>query len=851
VAKYNLNMKKAFSIRSSIVYCLTLLLFSTGCHNNDRAENEKAGKFPNDWFYQQRAYPDNKLHSDLYYRAMEQTVEMEKRGHKSGQNNWTLVGPINIGGRITDAEMPSNNQNIIYLATASGGIFKSENLGTTWIPIFDDEVALSIGDIDISQTDPSIIFVGTGEPNAGGGSHTYEGYGVYKSTDAGATWKQTGLTSAGSIGRVKIDPLNPDTVFVAAMGHLFSDNSERGVFRTKDGGLNWEKILFLSDSTGASDLCVNPKNSQILYAAMWERTRRPPYQSYGGKTSGLWRSSDGGDHWTELLNGLPKGNVGRIGIDISDSNPSIIYATYTDSTGYLNGIFKTINGGDSWSKTADLGENASYWWWFSEIDVDPINSNIAYVSGFNAYKTTNGGTSWVQTFNSAHVDMHGVFVHPKDNALSLLASDGGLYVSKSGGSISFHIQNLPITQFYTCEVDYMNPDRFYGGTQDNGTIRMINGMVNRWQSIYGGDGFVVKVDPVDNNYVYAQYQYGGLGRSTDGGAGFQGGTQGISGGDRKNWKSPLELDPQTPSTLYFGSNRLYKSTNRAASWRPVSDDLTNGPGVNVNYGTLTTISVSPLDPNIIYVGTDDGNVWNTLNGTVNWTNRSSSLPNRWITCVQASSFKKEEAFVTISGYRWDAYLPHVYRTANNGQSWEDISGNLPDFPVNSIVIDPVIPNTYYVGTDGGVFISNNGGTTWEIFGSGLPKVPILDLNLHAPTRMLTAASFGRSMYKISLPATNATNYAVNSRVDFSVYPNPFEDELSIKFSLNKKANGELSVYDLSGKQIMVIYQGSFSAGDHQFRWTANDTNGNQITPGIYILRLVTDKSINAIKVQKI
>lgn len=828
-----------------------LILMAVSCDKKSRSENGENEKHPNDWFYQQRAYPGNNLQSDLYYKAMEQTKDMEKSDLKTGQVAWIAVGPTNIGGRITDIEMPSNDQNTIYLAAASGGIFRSTNLGTSWTPIFDNAVALSIGDMDISKTSPEIIYAGTGEPNAGGGSHTYEGYGVYKSKDAGNTWTQSGLTSAGSIGRVKIDPIHPDTVYVAAMGHLFSDNSERGVFRTRDGGSNWQKVLYLTDSTGASDLCINTSNPNILYASMWERTRRPPYQSYGGKSSGLWKSVNGGDTWTELLNGLPKGNVGRIGIDIADSNPLVLYATYTDSTGYLKGIYKTIDGGDRWTPTAVLNEGSSYWWWFSEIDVDPINPNIAYVSGFNAYKTTNGGTSWSMTFSSAHVDMHGVFVHPKDNALSLLCSDGGLYVSKSGGTTSFHIENLPITQFYACEVDFLNPDRYYGGTQDNGTIRVTNGMINRWQSIYGGDGFVVKVDPTDNNYVYAEYQYGGLGRSINGGAAFTGATQGIGGSDRMNWKSPLELDPQNPSVLYFGSNRLYKSTNRAQTWKSVSTDLTRGPGVNVNYGTLTTISVSPIDGNIIYVGTDDGLVWNTMNGTTTWTNITGTLPNRWITSVQTSPFDKATAFVTISGYRWDNYLPHVYRTTNNGQSWDDVSGNLPDFPVNCIVLDPENVNTWYIGTDGGVFYTRNAGVTWEIYGSGLPKITVFDMYLHAPTRMLTAATFGRSMFKIPLPASTGTNPVINTREDIKVFPNPFSSQLKVSFRLKEASKGVLSAFDISGKQLCIIHKGAFNAGENLFTWSGTDDGRNPVPSGTYLIRLVTDKEVSSVRTQKL
>ncbi len=772
---------------------------------------------------------------------------MEKAGLKSGQQSWQLVGPTNIGGRITDIEMPSNDQNTIYLAAASGGIFKSTNFGTTWTPIFDEAVALAIGDLDMARTNPAILWAGTGEPNAGGGSHTYEGYGVYKTADAGATWIQSGLTTVGSVGRVKIHPTNPDTVFVAAMGHLFAYNSDRGVFRTRNGGRSWEKVLYLTDSTGASDLCVNPQNGDIVYAALWERTRRPPYQSYGGKTSGIWRSTDGGTTWNELLSGLPKGNVGRIGIDISDSNPSVLYATYTDSLGYFKAIYKTTNGGDTWASTpGTISEGASYWWWFSEIDVDPVNPNIAYISGFVAYKTTNGGTSWSNTFNGAHVDMHGVFIHPAQNGLTALCSDDGLYLSRNGGSTHFHIENLPITQFYTCEVDFMNPTRYYGGTQDNGTIRVLSGDINRWQSIYGGDGFVVKVDPTDNNYVYAESQYGGFGRSTNGGESFMGGTTGISGGDRKNWKTPIELDPQNPATMYFGANRLYKSTNRAVSWQPISPDLTNGPGVNVTFGTITTISVSPLDSKIIYVGTDDGNVWNTTTPAIGWNNLSANLPDRWITCVQTDPYDKAVAYVTLSGYRWDSYLPHVYRTADNGVTWTDISGNLPDLPVTSIQIDPIIRNTYYISTDGGVFITRNGGQTWEIYGQGLPHIVVNELYLHNPTRMLTAATFGRSMYTIPLPSSTSTVNIPLSTTEIKAWPNPFQSELQVKVNLIKPSNGELAVWDLYGRKITVLREGMIDAGEQVFTWPG----GSSVSSGTYFIRLQTDGVSGSIRVQK-
>jgi photosystem II stability/assembly factor-like uncharacterized protein len=564
----------------------------------------------------------------------------------------------------------------------------------------------------------------------------------------------------------------------------------------------------------------------------------------------LWRSVDGGDNWSELRTGLPKGNVGRIGIDISDTDPQRLYATYTDSTGFLTDIYTTRDGGDSWSKCGSLGENASYWWWFSEVDVDPINPNVAYVSGFNAYKTTNGGTTWVQTFTSAHVDMHGTFIHPRDNALALLCSDGGLYVSHSAGTTSFHSENIAITQFYTCEVDFLNPGRFYGGTQDNGTIRSLN-YPNQWRSIYGGDGFVVKVDPTDNKYVYAQSQYGGLGRSIDGGSSFLGAKQGIPESDRKNWKSPLELDPSTPSTLYFGASRLYKSTNRALSWQAVSPDMTKGPGVNVTFGTLTTISVSPIDSKIIYTGTDDGNVWVTLNGGTTWNNVAGTLPDRWITCVQTSPFDKATAFVTISGYRWDSYLSHVYRTTNNGQTWDDVSSNLPDFPVNCMVIDPALPGTWYIGTDGGVYITTNAGATWEPYGTGMPRITVFDLYLHAPTRTLTAATFGRSMYRTTLPFAEGTGQTAMVAANLKAWPNPFGSRLEIAFTLDQPVKGELSVIDMTGKTVRILHNGLFPAGENRFTWTGVATGSPPAAAGLYLIRLASPTGISTVRVQKL
>ncbi|MGB5531273.1 MAG: hypothetical protein WBQ32_15000, partial [Ignavibacteriaceae bacterium] len=643
---------------------------------------------------------------------------------------------------------------------------------------------MSIGDLVLDTTNPNIIYVGTGEVNGGGGSVTYGGNGVYKSTDAGTTWNHIGLAATEYISRIIVDPIYPQRLFLGAMGKLFGKNSERGLFRSTDGGTTWENKLFISDSTGCIDVAINPVNPNIVYAAMWERIRKPDRRSYGGPTCGLYQSTDGGETWTELTNGIPNNsaNIGRIGISICASSPNIIYAIYADDIGYFYGVYKSTNNGDSWTRTNDgsLGSLfSSYGWWFGNIRVDPVNPNNVFVMGLDVYKTTNGGSSWFYSSGSMHVDQHGMYIHPANPNFIVAGNDGGVYKSSNSGSGWTKVSIMPITQFYTCEVDYQFPNRYYGGTQDNGTNRTLTGILNDWQQIFGGDGFYVLVDPSDNNYVYAESQYGGFGRSTTGGSygSFIYGLNGVSGSDRFNWSTPFIIDPTNPTILYLGTHRLYKSTNRAVSWTPISPDLTNGPPTgNQVYGTITALAAAASDTNVVYVGTDDGNIWVTLDGGLNWTKISDPLPVRWVTRVAVDPYDASTAYVTLSGYRYDEYLPHVFRTTNSGASWIDISSNLPDAPVNDIIVDPDSAGRLYVGTDVGVFVSNSLGSTWNYLGENLPNAPITDLVLHNPTRTLIAATYGRSMYSIDLTPITVINDEVITVKDFVLFqnfPNPF------------------------------------------------------------------------------
>jgi len=828
-----------------------LLIFLFSGYFYSEHQTKLPDKQPSEWFFMQRAFPFGQINHDAYIKTLKQAEGMRAEANLyRNTGKWDFAGPINTGGRITDVEMHPSDLNTIYIGAASGGVFKSTDQGISWEPIFDEALSLSIGDIAIAPSNSNIIYVGTGEANAGGGSLAYDGVGVYRSDDAGGTWEHIGLEESRNIGRMVVDSYDPDVLYVAAMGNLFANTPDRGIFKTINGGQSWEKVLYVSDSTGAIDIVIHPYNPDTLYAAMWERIRRPDRRSYGGPTCGIYRSYDGGKSWVELTNGLPvsASAKGRIGIDISVSDPNILYAIYADRIGVFNGVYVTIDGGDTWTQTNDAAlSNAysAYGWWFGRIKVDPVDPDNVFVIGFDIYRTQDGGLSWSnQSGNYVHVDQHAAYIHPLDNDFVVLGNDGGLYLSYDGGTTWNWNETLPITQFYTCEIDNQMPWRLYGGSQDNSINRTITGSTDDWETIYGGDGFVVLVDPTDNNYVYAESQYGNLGRSTNGGYSFSNATSGISGSDRINWNCPVIIDPTNPQILYYGSNRLYRSTNRAVSWTAISSDLTNGQGNgNLVYNTLSTIAVSAVNNQIIYTGADDGNVNVSLDGGSTWENVSDGLPERWITKVATDPFEISKAYVTISGYRWDEYMPHVFKTEDYGQTWEDISSGLPEAPVNDIIINPANNNVIFVATDVGVYYTYDGGGSWDILGDNLPKVVVSDIVYNQPTNKLVAGTYGRSMYTYDLEQDPVTGIRQNDLIsNVEIYPNPFRESISIKFN-NIEPYYIVNIYDISGKIVKTV-----SGKSERITWNGTDENGNRCEKGVYFCNINTGKGTLTSKV---
>jgi photosystem II stability/assembly factor-like uncharacterized protein len=789
---------------------------------------------PGEHLFLQRAYPYGKLKEGNLEEVQNWRENKISASRQPNLVSWQLVGPENVGGRITDIEVPSNNQSTYFVGTASGGVFRTTNAGNSWLPIFDSQNTLSIGDMDISKTNNNIILVGTGEVNGGGGSTTYDGTGVFLSTDGGNTWESKGLADVGSIGKVIIDPTNANNMYVGAMGLLYAQTTNRGIYKSVNGGATWTNTLFVSDKTGVVDMAINPLNPNIIYAATWERTRTPITRIYAGPTSNIYKSVDAGLTWTILSNGLPTTEKGRISIDISASNPNILYASYTNDAGNSFSLFKTADSGNTWTSISTNGfVNSIYYnWWFGGLFVNPSNPNNVFFAGFDAYYTDNGGSSWNSTTGSnesIHVDQHAVAFTSNNNVL--LGNDGGLYRSTDGLSFT-KINNLPISQAYRMTVNPNNQNHVYAGFQDNGTWRTLTGGYSDWYSIAGGDGFQPRVNPSNPNIIFAEYQYGALLRSSSNGFGFAFSDNGISTTEPRNWDAQYVFDPANPDTMYFGTSNLYKSTNNGVSWTSISQNLSKSVYTGTQkYGTITTIDVSPLNSNIIFIGTDDGNVWKTINGGLTYTKISDLLPNKWVTKVKASSTDVNQVYVTYSGYRYNLNDSNLYVSNDLGNSWQDLSTDLPNTPLSDIEISQ--DNILYVASDIGVLVSNDLGVNWDFLGSSMPSVVVTDLVLHTASNFLYASTFGRGIYKIDLTQVSLQTDSVENAIsNIKVYPNPTNDYLYLDIDFDKVQDFKTEIYDMKGSLVM-----KFKLEDKFIGKRTIKMNIESLQKGFYLLKI--------------
>ncbi len=750
---------------------------------------------------------DPALRLDGYQKHLEMT---EKSPFNKAK--WYHIGPTNVSGRCTDIAVitPKGQNYTVYVGTASGGVWKTENEGTTWEPIFEMAASTSIGDIAIDPSNPDIIWVGTGEANIFRSSQS--GVGIYKSIDAGKTWKHMGLADTNTIARIVVHPENPDVVYLAASGHEWTNNEERGVYKTTDGGTTWEKILYIDDMTGAIDLVMDPSDHEMLYAATWQRVRHkwndPRNEpNYGG--SGLHKTTDGGKTWKPINNGLPAApDRGRIGIDLCLAKPNVIYAfvdnyelarelteeekadPYTSGLrGIIKGatVYRSDNKGESWTlmsgQTPEMKQfmqfhSGTYGWVFGQMRVDPNDEDTIYTMGLGLNVSNDGGKTF-RSLRGMHGDHHGLWIDPDNSNYLVNVNDGGIVISyDKGATWRRFTDNLPVCQFFNINYDMDTPFRVYGSMQDHGSYRgqVIKGGRDRFgralegfqavefEGAPGGEGSSHAIDPTDPKTVYSAGFYGTITRSVlreDGNWESKRLLPNTYPGEpplRGQWVAPFIISPHNPSIIYHGMQYLFMSRDKGDTWERISQDLSRNIKSelgDIPFQTLFSISESPLMFGLIYVGTDDGNVYITKDDGKTWKKIMKGLPfEKWVSRIVASAYDLGTIYMTQNGKRDDDFNAYVWKSTDFGETWEDISGNIPLGPVNVIREDPVDQNILYVGTDIGVYVSKDGGKTWNVLGSGLPSCYVHDLIIHPRDNVIVIATHGRGMWAIDAEPVN-------------------------------------------------------------------------------------------------
>ncbi|MEL7121388.1 MAG: hypothetical protein AAFO07_18215, partial [Bacteroidota bacterium] len=685
------------------------------------------------------------------------------------------IGPAGMSGRVTSIDVDLSDSDIIYAGTASGGVWKSESGGIDWEPIFDEQPVQSIGSVAINQQNPSEIWAGTGEGNPRN-SHN-SGGGIYKSLDGGKNWKLMGLEKTRNIHRVLIHRDNPNIVYVAAMGTIWGTNKERGVYKTTDGGENWEKVLYLDESTGCADLVVDPTNPNKVIAAMWEYGRKPWTFNSGGEKSGMYVTHDGGKNWERKTekDGMPKGKMGRIGLAIAPSKPNVVYALIEGEK--VNGLYRSNDGGFNWKFQSDrnVGNRPFY---YSDIFVDPSNENRIYSLFSLVNRSEDGGKTFetILPYYGVHPDHHAWWIHPEDPSYIIDGNDGGMNISRDGGKTWRFVENMPLAQFYHINYDMSIPYRVGGGMQDNGSwvgpshALEAGGIKNSaWQEINFGDGFDVVFHPSNERVAYAMSQGGNVNR-IDMPTGKRVGIRPTHPDTvelRFNWNAAIAQDPFNECGVYYASQFLHYSTDCGDNWEIISPDLTSNDttkqkqdesgGLTIdatgaeNYTTITAIAPSPVEEDVIWVGTDDGNLQVTRDGGKSWTNVASRLrgmnPGAWMHQIVASEKNAGEAFVVPNDYRRDDWRAFVYHTKDYGQTFTRIANEkqVSSYAM-SIVQDPEEPNLLFLGTDRGLYVSIDMGKNWQKWDNDYPSVSTIDLKIHPREHDLIVGTFGRAAW---------------------------------------------------------------------------------------------------------
>ena len=802
--------------------------------------------------------------------------------------NWQFLGPTNTSGRMTDVAIvqPKGKNYTIYAAGATGGLWRTTNEGTTWEPIFEHATSTSIGDVTLAPSNQNIIWIGTGEANIFRSSMA--GAGVYKSVDAGENWQFMGLGETNTIPRIVVHPTNPNVVYVAASGNEWTSNEERGLYKTTDGGQTWDRILYKGNQTGAIDLIMHPRDPNTLFVATWQRVRdkwNDPRNEPNYDGSAIYKTTDGGDTWTEVTNGLPEARYrGRIGLDIAVSNPNVVYAFVdnyetlreaeedeTDSYGRPRGpvikgatIYRSEDGGMTWHQASETnrymeGLSSTYGWVFGQMRVDPNDEDKIYVMGLGLNVSEDAGKTF-RRLPGMHGDHHGLWIDPSNSDYLVNVNDGGLAISYDGGSNwRTFIDDFPLVQFFNVSLDMDEPFHAYGSIQDHGSRRgavdLSRGRQNipavDWEGAPGGEGSRQAIDPTDPNVVYSAGFYGTISRTN------------IDTGERADimpddvkeneplrgqWLAAFILSPHNPRVLYHGMNYLFRSMDRGDKWEVISPDLTHNnidEIGDIQYQTIFAISESPFQFGLIYVGTDDGRIHVTRDSGANWTELTSRLPfKKWISRIEASAYDKGTVYLAQNGKRDDDFTPYLYKSTDYGMSWESIADGIPSGPVNVVREDPNNENILYVGTDIGAYVSLDGGDSWDVLAAGLPSTFVSDLKIHPREDILVASTHGRGMYALDVRNLQKMNAEVLESDVYVFEPETvrvqgnfrgFFGTANLFYYLKRAGTVSVEIRDADGVVIRTI-EGSSDAGQNVATWDLSiDSDQERATasPGQY------------------
>ena len=729
-----------------------------------------------EWMYLQRANADGSIPDAAVTSAISQSTKMgaAAMGSPSSDQVWAELGPSNIGGRIRDIAADPTEKDVAYIATGTGGLWRTVDGGRTFETSWDDQLPQSMGAVAVDSQ--GVVWAGTGEPDHGGGS-AYYGKGIYRSADDGATWTNMGLADGDTIGQIVIDPRDDSRVFVAVMGALHDTNPIRGLYLTEDGGTTWTRVIVPETaSTGAIDVTINKKNPDIMLATTWDKIRDEKSRLFGPHAY-LYRSTDGGHTWANIHNPpLPQSEtdptkqttanlVGRMGVDFSDSDPNRAYLISSTAAGNFNGFFTSADAGATWTAVGPTSGgtlqtiSGGFAWWFGRVYVDPADPQHVFVAGVSLAESLDGGQTWT-TSQTVHADQHGFEFDPFTAGKVLLGNDGGLYRSTENGAargLWLKTPHLPTTQFYAMDVSVQDGSRVNAGSQDNGSLKSWdseNNVTGDWFNFRGGDGMMNRIDPTNDRKYYGCAQNGACRGFLDN-AGFNMVIPGL----RKNWVAPLEFSAD-PHIMFGGSEFVTRINTDAGQrvWQQISPDLTEGTEPRApGFGTITALGTTAADPNLVYAGTDSGLMWVSRNAMaapadVTWTKLESPVfPGRWVTRVTVDPDNAQIAWATFSGWRSGDGYPHVVMTSDGGNTWVDIAGKkIPQAPVNDIIRHPSKPKWLFIATDVGVWRTTNLGKTWLKVGDNLPLVPVNDIDLPAGSNTLYAATYGRSVWTTSL-----------------------------------------------------------------------------------------------------